>query len=187
MCPFHSGNSQKWKDANRRDVPDAEVRFMRVVERTACGVDWCPQVRPKFFGGDYDFWNWRRNAYVQIDESHHGTGMTPTGDTKQSRIDFACNLAEKPGSCWQSALLLLSMIICIDHASKNLLEHPPAACGCPGWRTTCAIFKSPVCFLCGQLLLKSKDTQLQMIGCSSSLVTCPGVELDVGLHVAAPQ
>jgi hypothetical protein len=28
---------------------------------------------------------------------------------------------------------------------------------------------------------------LQMIGCSSSLVTCPGVELDVGLHVAAPQ
>lgn len=93
----------------------------------------------------------------------------------------------KPGSCWQSALLLLSMIICIDHASKNLLEHPPAACGCPGWRTTCAIFKSPVCFLCGQLLLKSKDTQVQMIGCSSSLVTCPGVELDVGLHVAAPQ
>jgi hypothetical protein len=92
LCPFHSGNSQQWKQANRREIPEAELRFMRVVEKTAGGIDWCHQVRANFFKGDFDFWNWRRNVYVQIDEPHHFAGMTATGHTKQSTLDFQCNL-----------------------------------------------------------------------------------------------
>ena len=78
-----------------------------------------------------------------------------------------------PGSCWQCALLLLSMHFLIDQCILNLIEQPPAACVCPGWHSTYATFKPSVCQLCNHLLLKRHPQSLQTICCSLALVTCP--------------
>lgn len=94
LCPFHFGNTPLWYAASRRIIPDAEMQFMQVIEATPGGGDWCHQVRADFnHRGDFDFWNWRRNAYLQIDEARHWEGMTAYSHTKQSRRDFACNMA----------------------------------------------------------------------------------------------
>ncbi len=93
LCPFHFGNRPEWYSSNRRPIPQAELRWMKVVQKTAGGEDWCHQVRSSFHRGDFDFYNWRRDTYLQIDEARHWKGMTATCNTKQSDQDFACNLA----------------------------------------------------------------------------------------------
>ncbi len=125
LCPFHSGNSQEWQKVNRKEVPEAEVRFMRVVENTAGGIDWCHQVRAVFFKGDFDFWNWRRNAYVQIDEPHHFAGMTATGHTKQSTLDFKCNLKafDKYAALVRVHTADIAHPICIYAAMEAAIYH----------------------------------------------------------------
>lgn len=93
LCPFHFGNTTEWYTARRREIPQAEIRWMQVAKKTMGGEDWCHQVRAPFHKGDFDFWNWRRDAYLQIDEARHWEGMTAASHTRQSERDFTCNLA----------------------------------------------------------------------------------------------
>ena len=99
MCAFHHGNTAMWFLEKRRDIPDAEIRWLNTVAQTAGGVDWCHQSRADFHRGDIDFYNLARGVYLQIDEARHWAGMTAAGHTKQSLRDFTCNLkAYKTGA-----------------------------------------------------------------------------------------
>ncbi len=93
LCPFHFGNSLLWCQSNRRVIPAAELKWMAVVRNTIGDADWCHQVRAPFYTGDFDFYNWRRDAYLQIDEAPHWKGMTATTHTIVSNRDFTSNLA----------------------------------------------------------------------------------------------
>src|SRR5512147_2556289 len=79
----------------------------------------------------------------------------------------------------------MSMPILTDECILNLIEHPPAACVCPGWHSTYATFKPAACQLCDHLLLKRHFKCLQTICYSLALVTCPAEKLQVGLDAAS--
>ena len=88
LCCFCTYASGVWKAAGRPDIPRAEWRFMQLVDQQQQSSEWCWQVHLPGRHGRIDFYNWKRDAYLQVDDSYHFSNGC---DNEAFTPDFECN------------------------------------------------------------------------------------------------
>lgn len=71
FCCFCNYESGAWRAAGRKDIPPAEWEFMKLVDKQKQSGEWCWQVHFDNRHGRIDFYNWKRDLWVQVDDSYH--------------------------------------------------------------------------------------------------------------------
>lgn len=71
LRPFCATVTGVWPSLGRRALPDAEQQFVVLLVRLQQSEEWCCQVKHKCCWGPFDFYNWQRDVYVQIDDDYH--------------------------------------------------------------------------------------------------------------------
>lgn len=92
-CPFCSYDVLMWRVAGKKLIVPNELPFIRMVVDNGVCVNWCHQVRLRFWRGLVDFYNRQLGVCVQIDGHTHWQGMHIHHHTKASQRDFDCNKA----------------------------------------------------------------------------------------------
>ncbi len=88
LCCFCTYESGAWVAAGRKAPPPAEWEFMKLVDQQQQSTEWCWQVHIKGRHGRVDFYNWKSDLYLQVDDSYHFSNNCQN-DVFMS--DFECN------------------------------------------------------------------------------------------------
>lgn len=70
-CCFCGSMNGSWVAAGKRKIPPAEETFMQLVQQQQQSEDWCWQVAITKRTGCIDFYNWKRDLYLQTDDWYH--------------------------------------------------------------------------------------------------------------------
>jgi hypothetical protein len=88
MCCFCTYESGAWEAAGRPVIPPAEWKFMQLVAQQQQSQEWCWQVHLTDCHGRIDFYNWKRDVYLQVDDSYH---FRDGCKNKAFERDFKCS------------------------------------------------------------------------------------------------
>lgn len=88
LCCFCTYACGAWKAAGRPAIPPAEWKFIQLVEQQQQSSEWCWQVPLPGRQGRIDFYNWKRDVYLQVDDSYHFSNGC---DNDAFMLDSECN------------------------------------------------------------------------------------------------
>lgn len=71
LCCFCGIKSGAWRAAGRAAPPPAEAKFMLLLMDQQQSDEWCWQYHLQGREGRLDFYSWKRDVYVQIDDEYH--------------------------------------------------------------------------------------------------------------------
>ena len=71
LCPFCTGSTAAWREAGRAQLIPAEQQFMQLLHSMGVSQRYCHQVYHSCWSGRFDFYNWKQDVLVQVDDSTH--------------------------------------------------------------------------------------------------------------------
>lgn len=71
LCCICGNMTGAWAAAGRRQLPPAELQFIQLVVQQGQSEEWCWQVKLRGWAGCFDFYDFKLDVYVQVDDWYH--------------------------------------------------------------------------------------------------------------------
>jgi hypothetical protein len=71
LCCVCGNVTGTWAAAGRAKLPPAELQFILLMVQQGRSEEWCWQVKLQGWDGCFDFYDFKRDVYVQIDDWYH--------------------------------------------------------------------------------------------------------------------